>query len=208
MRTPASLLALARRTSRHYPLAETEVPKVAQQSAIAHTAKQPADVLPVFRNFVSMELIKMPLFERHTPRLGSASFTSFSFNWDLALLSSLRTLRACPQLEELVLRNMSNVDPESCASLVSESSEQQQDDYVLARVSDTRTIHLPRLRRASFYYSGNLRTRTVFSLLSFPALESIGLCYLDNVSPILECLRKQPPTVLPLRHLRIESCFP
>ncbi|KAI8986227.1 hypothetical protein BD414DRAFT_416391 [Trametes punicea] len=169
----------------------------------------------------------LPLFERYTPRLRSSSFTSFNFNWDLALLSNLRvlklggywngfspsvdvilkTLRACPQLEELVLRNMSDVDPESCASLISEPSEQQQDDYVLARVSDTRTIHLPRLRKASFYYSGNLRTRTVFSLLSFPSLERIELCYLDNVSPILESLRRQSLTVLPLRHLRIESCF-
>ncbi|KAI0643121.1 hypothetical protein C8Q79DRAFT_916289 [Trametes meyenii] len=167
----------------------------------------------------------LPLFERHMPRLRSASFTSFNFGWDLALLSNLRvlklggywncfppsvdvilkTLRACPQLEELVLRNMSDVDPESCASLISEVSEQ--DDFALARVSDTRTIQLPRLRKASFYYSGNLRTRTVFSLLSFPALERIELCYLDNVSPILESLRKQSLTVLPLRHLRIESCF-
>ncbi|OJT13829.1 hypothetical protein TRAPUB_9599 [Trametes pubescens] len=168
----------------------------------------------------------LPLFERHMPRLRSTSFTSFNFNWDLSLLSNLRvlklggywngfspsvdvilkTLRSCPLLEELVLRNMSDVDPESCAPLVSESSTEQ-DDYAMARVSDTRTIHLPRLRRASFYYSGNLRTRTVFSLLSFPALERIELCYLDNVSPILESLRKQSLTVLPLRHLRIESCF-
>lgn len=168
----------------------------------------------------------LPLFERHMPRLRSTSFTSFNFNWDLSLLSNLRvlklggywngfspsadvilkTLRSCPLLEELVLRNMSDVDPESCAPLISDSSTEQ-DDYALARVSDTRTIHLPRLRRASFYYSGNLRTRTVFSLLSFPALERIELCYLDNVSPILESLRKQSLTVLPLRHLRIESCF-
>ncbi|KAI0632049.1 hypothetical protein C8Q77DRAFT_1060529 [Trametes polyzona] len=167
----------------------------------------------------------LPLFEGFTPRLRSTSFTSFNFGWDAALLNNLRvlklggywngfspsvdvilrTLRACPQLEELVLRNMSDVDPDSCASLVSDASEQ--DDYALARVSDTRTIQLPRLRKASFYYSGNLRTRTVFSLLSFPALEQIELCYLDNVSPILECLRKQSLTVLPLRHLRIESCF-
>ncbi|EIW59687.1 uncharacterized protein TRAVEDRAFT_97912, partial [Trametes versicolor FP-101664 SS1] len=168
----------------------------------------------------------LPLFERHMPRLRSTSFTSFNFNWDLSLLSNLRvlklggywngfspsadvilkTLRSCPLLEELVLRNMSDVDPESCAPLISDSSTEQ-DDYALARVSDTRTIHLPRLRRASFYYSGNLRTRTMFSLLSFPALERIELCYLDNVSPILESLRKQSLTVLPLRHLRIESCF-
>ena len=52
-----------------------------------------------------------------------------------------------------------------------------------------------------------MRTRAVLSLLSFPALESIELCYLDNVSPMLEAIRKQSLTVLPLRHLRIESCF-
>lgn len=167
----------------------------------------------------------LPLFERNTPRLRSSSFTSFNFSWDPALLSNLRvlklggywngfspsvdvilkTLRACPQLEELVLRNMSDVDPESCTSLVSEATEH--DDYVLARVSDTRAINLPRLRKASFYYSGNLRTRTILGLLTFPALECVELCYLDNVSPMLEALRRQSLTVLPLRHLRIESCF-
>ncbi|KAI0755177.1 hypothetical protein C8Q80DRAFT_1094386 [Daedaleopsis nitida] len=166
----------------------------------------------------------LPLFERNTPRLRSSSFTSFNFSWDLALLTNLRvlklggywngfspsvdvilkTLRACPQLEEVVLRNMSDVDPESCTSFASGA---EHEDYVLARVSDTRAIHLPKLRRASFYYSGNLRTRTILSLLSFPALERIELCYLDNVSPMLEALRKQSLTVLPLRHLRVESCF-
>ncbi|KAM5533146.1 hypothetical protein V8D89_013194 [Ganoderma adspersum] len=167
----------------------------------------------------------LPLFERTTPRLRASSFTSFNFGWDLALLSNLRvlklggywngfspsvdtllkTLRSCPQLEELVLRNMSDVDPDNCTTSISEPSEH--DDYVLARASDTRPISLPRLRKASFYYSGNLRTRTVLTLLSFPALERIELCYLDNVSPMLEALRRQSLTVLPLRHLRIESCF-
>lgn len=167
----------------------------------------------------------LPLFERTTPRLRASSFTSFNFGWDLALLSNLRvlklggywngfspsvdtllkTLRSCPQLEELVLRNMSDADPDNCTTLISEASEH--DDYVLARASDTRSISLPRLRKASFYYSGNLRTRTVLTLLSFPALERLELCYLDNVSPMLEALRRQSLTVLPLRHLRVESCF-
>ena len=167
----------------------------------------------------------LSLFERTTPRLRTSSFTSFNFGWDLALLSNLRvlklggywngfspsvdtllkTLRSCPQLEELVLRNMSDVDPDGCTTALPEASEH--DDYVLARASDTRSISLPRLRKASFYYSGNLRTRTVLTLLSFPALERIELCYLDNVSPMLEALRRQSLTVLPLRHLRIESCF-
>ena len=171
----------------------------------------------------------LPIFERTTPRLRSSSFTSFNFGWDLALLSNLRvlklggywngfspsvdvvlkTLRACPQLEELVLRNMSDVDADACPARAPDGAGAgaEQDDHVLARVSDARAIQLPRLRKASFYYSGNLRTRTVLNLLALPALEHVELCYLDNVSPMLEALRRQSLTVLPLKHLRIESCF-
>lgn len=68
-------------------------------------------------------------------------------------------------------------------------------------------IHLPRLTKASFYYAGNHRTGTVLSLLSCPALQSIELCFLDNVSPMIEELHRQSLTLLPLRHLRIESCY-
>ena len=138
----------------------------------------------------------LPLFERTTPRLRSSSFTSFNFGWDIALMSNLRvlklggywngfspsvdvilkTLRSCPQLEELILRNMSDVDPDACATHPRDLAADQ-DDVVLARVSDTRAITLPRLRKACFYYSGNLRTRTVLSLLAFPALEHVELCY-------------------------------
>ncbi|KAI0688880.1 hypothetical protein C8Q76DRAFT_634873 [Earliella scabrosa] len=208
------------------------VPSRPQAHAALSRCKEEAPQLEVVSIHVSHSMQEdhyskapLPLFERNTPRLRSSSFTSFNFSWDIALLSNLRvlklggywngfspsvdvivkTLRACPQLEELVLRNMSDVDPESCTSLASETAEH--DDYVLARVSDTRAIHLPKLRKASFYYSGNLRTRTIFSLLTFPALERFELCYLDNVSPMLEALRRQSLTVLPLRHLRIESCF-
>ncbi|KAH9932683.1 uncharacterized protein BXZ73DRAFT_89869 [Epithele typhae] len=167
----------------------------------------------------------LPIFERATPRLRASSFTSFNFGWDIALLSNLRvlklggywngfspsvdvvlqTLRACPHLEEFVLRNMSDVDPDGCDSHAHEAPDQ--DDYALARVSDTRQIHLPKLRKASFYYSGNVRTRIVLGLLSFPALEHVELCYLDNVSPMLEALRRQSLTILSLKHLRIESCY-
>ena len=71
----------------------------------------------------------------------------------------------------------------------------------------SRMINLPRLAKASFYYSGTLRTRTIFRLLTCPALEHVDLCFLDNVSPLLEDLRRQSLTRLPLRHLRIEGCF-
>ncbi|EJF61076.1 hypothetical protein DICSQDRAFT_61455 [Dichomitus squalens LYAD-421 SS1] len=208
------------------------VPSRPQAHVALSRCKEQAPQLEVFSVRVSHSMQEdhyskppLSLFERTTPRLRTSSFTSFSFGWDLALLSNLRvlklggywnglspsvdtllkTLRSCPQLEELVLRNMSDVDPDGCTTLIPEASEH--DDHVLARASDTRSISLPRLRKASFYYSGNLRTRTVLTLLSFPALERIELCYLDNVSPMLEALRRQSLTVLPLRHLRIESCF-
>ena len=41
--------------------------------------------------------------------------------------------------------------------------------------------------------------------ISFPALETIELSFLDNVSPIIEHLFQQSLTLLPLRRIRIES---
>ena len=164
------------------------------------------------------------IFEGQTPSLTYCSMTSFNFGWDMHLLSRLRVLklggywngyapsmdttlsilRACPHLEELVLRNMSDIDSGSCPGFDTDPSEY---DDASARVTDTHMIHLPRLVTASFYYSGAIRTRTILSLLSCPALESVDLCFLDNVSPMIEHLRRQSLTFLPLRRLRIESCF-
>lgn len=169
----------------------------------------------------------LPIFAGRLPSIKSTSFTSFNFGWDTGLVTGLRVLklggywngfspsvdailtilRNCPQLEELALRNMSDVDPDSCGAIVSDPSEQDGFTEKLVRVSDSRTINLPRLSKASFYYSGILRTRTILSLLSFPALERIELCFLDNVSPVIEHLRRQSLTTLPLKQIRIESSF-
>ncbi|KAF8550062.1 hypothetical protein OG21DRAFT_1469249 [Imleria badia] len=156
----------------------------------------------------------LPLFNGHTPRLRSCSFTSFNFGWDKRIVSGLRVLqlggywngfspsvdkllemlRACPQLEELALRNMSDADPEG--------SVHSEPEFMSNKV-----VKLPRLIKASFYYAGNMRVRMLLSQISFPALESLDFCYLDNLTPILEYLRQQALTSLPLRHLRIESSF-
>jgi hypothetical protein len=42
---------------------------------------------------------------------------------------------------------------------------------------------------------------------TFPNLDSLSLCYLENVTPILQLVYTQALTRLPLRHLRIESCL-
>lgn len=150
----------------------------------------------------------LPLFDGATPRLRSCSFTSFHFGWDIGLVRNLRVLKldgywngfapssgvlldilaACPEIEELGLRNMSDVvEPRS--------------------VPNTDLILLPRLTKASFYYSGFGRTQGVLGRLVVPALKSLEICYLDDVNPLLELLHRQSLTSLPLEHLRIESGF-
>lgn len=158
-----------------------------------------------------------PLFNGCTPRLRSCSFTSFNFGWDLATMKGLRVLklggyfnsytpsastlldilRQCPELEEVALRNMSDVDSNPCAMVVVEDM----DAPVMNK------IHLPRLKKMSFYYSGIAHTRELMSHISFPNLESLELAYLENVSSLLHLLYVQALTRLPLKSLRIESCL-
>jgi len=164
----------------------------------------------------------LPLFSGRIPRLSSCSITSFNFGWDQKLLSGLRVLklggywngfspsvdiilrilRACPKLEEFALRNMSDVEVDRCATI--ETIPDGSDKPVRA---DSKAIHLPRLTNLSFYYSGIARTHAVMRLLSLPALERVELCFLDDVSLVIEHLRRQSLTSLPLRALRIESSF-
>ncbi|KAJ3895472.1 hypothetical protein GG344DRAFT_38833 [Lentinula edodes] len=160
----------------------------------------------------------LPLFRGHTPRLRSCSLTSFNFGWDTRLVSRLRVLklggyfngfvpspstllgilRLCPELEEIALRNMSDVDSDSCYP----PSFQEIDSP-----KTSKTVRLPRLSKISFYYSGIVFTRQIMNQISFPNLESLEMCYLENVTPILQLLYTQSLTRLPLQSLRIESCF-
>lgn len=155
----------------------------------------------------------LPLFNGHTPRLRSCSFTSFNFAWDLQVVSRLRVLKLggywngfspsvptllqilgeCPELEEFALRNLSDADPDTR-------------DGDQGRTC-TKTVYLPRLVKASFYYAGIMRTRMILNHLSFPSLQTLELCYLDDLTPLLERLKQQSLTSFPLRYLRIESSF-
>jgi hypothetical protein len=156
----------------------------------------------------------LPLFNSCTPRLRSCSFTSFNFGWDTRLACRLRILklegyhngsspsvetligilRQCSELEELALRNMSDVEVDSCSA--------PEEEIDLPKV-----IQLRRLTKASFYYAGVTRTRLLLGQISFPALETLELYYFDNLTPILHHLRTQSLTSLPLRSLKIESSF-
>ncbi|KAI0276498.1 hypothetical protein BGY98DRAFT_1090225 [Russula aff. rugulosa BPL654] len=161
----------------------------------------------------------LQVLQGHFPRLEVCSFNSFNFGWDLSIVRGLRvlelggywnnfapavdaildTLRASPQLEELSLRNMSDVDPETCAMYEHEPH--------LDKRFPSHMIQLPRLTKMSFHYAGIQRTRTILSQITFPALEKVALCYMDNVTTLLNHLKRQSLTSLPLHHLRIEASF-
>ncbi|TFY80926.1 hypothetical protein EWM64_g3087 [Hericium alpestre] len=202
------------------------VPNRAQAHAALQRCREQAPLLEVLqiRIHQSMQddhhsLPPLPLFDGQAPRLRTCSLHSFNFGWDVSAIRGLRVLelggywngfspsvsvtleilRACPELEELVLRNMSDVDADSCSMY---DAEPHRDKRYPSHI-----IHLPRLVRASFYYAGIHRTRTIFSQLSFPALEKLELCYMDDVTTVLNHLKRQSLTSLPLRHLRIEASF-
>ncbi|EAU86054.1 hypothetical protein CC1G_07133 [Coprinopsis cinerea okayama7 len=159
----------------------------------------------------------LPLFNGCTPRLRSCSITSFNFGWDLNLMARLKVLklggyynglapsantllsilRQCPELEEIALRNLSDVDSNPCYSGCG--------DQEASLVTAQKTIHLPRLTKASFYYAGI--ARQIMTCISCPNLEWLELCYLENVSNVIQVLYSQALTKLPLRYLRIEMCL-
>lgn len=202
-------------SARRWKYFHLSVPNRHQAHVALSQCKNQASLLEVFsvRIFHSMQEDRysntsLPLFEGSTPRLRSCSFASFHCGWETNLTRNLRVLKldgywnsfapsssvllgileTCPEIEELGLRNMS--------------------DTVEARsVPSTDLIQLPRLTKASFYYSGFHRTQSVLGRLSCPALRRVELCYLEDINPLLELLHRQSLTSLPLRHLRIESGF-
>ena len=205
---------------------QLSVPTRPQAHAALSRCKDKAPMLEVLqvRVFNSMQddhyaPPPLPLFDGHFPRLAVCSFNSFNFGWDLSMVRALRVLelggywnnyapavdvildilRASPQLEELSLRNMSDVDPETCTMY-------EHDPHLDKRLP-SHMIQLPRLVKMTFHYSGIQRTRTILSQIAFPALEKVALCYMDNVTSLLNHLKRQSLTSLPLRHLRIEASF-
>ncbi|KAI9451404.1 hypothetical protein F5148DRAFT_547695, partial [Russula earlei] len=202
------------------------VPTRPQAHAALSRCREKAPMLQVLeiRVFNSMQddhysPAPLPLFDGHFPRLQVCSFNSFNFGWDLSMIRGLRVLelggywnrlappvnvildilRASPQLEELSLRNMSDVDPETCAMYEHEPH--------LDKRFPSHMIQLPRLTKMTLHYAGIQRTRTILSQLAFPALEKVALCYMDNVTSLLDHLKRQSLTSLPLQHLRIEASF-
>lgn len=209
------------------------VPSRSQAHAALAQCKEPAPLLEdlaiqIHHVLQEDSFAKPPpvLFQGELPRLRTCAITSFNFGWNVGLVSGLRVLklggywngfapsvgtilnvlRACPTLEELALRNMSDVESGYCPDYDWKGTQTMiLNSAYFPKESDM--ICLPRLKSASFYYAGIERMHAVFSQLLFPALERVEFSFLENLTPIIKHLKRQSFTSLPLRHLRIESCF-
>jgi hypothetical protein len=118
----------------------------------------------------------------------------------------LAILRACPDLEELVLRNIYDDDGEASATIDSALS-LRSDELALANPAPTLAVRLPHLRRLVLCCAGAVRSRALLARLHTPALQVLELTCLDDISPLLGALYVRALTSLPLKRLRIESCY-
>ncbi|TRM64126.1 hypothetical protein BD626DRAFT_547837 [Schizophyllum amplum] len=161
----------------------------------------------------------LPLFNGHTPRLRACALASFNCSWQPTLLSNLRVLalggyfngaapdpatllgvlRACPELEELALRNVH--DPEE--ALGRSLSFCGIPTSTTPAATASRGLALPNLRRLSLYSVGSTLVAALAAALVLPALEAVELCYLQDVGPLVQLLHQQSLTRLPLRALRL-----
>jgi hypothetical protein len=101
---------------------------------------------------------------------------------------TMLVLQQCPLLQELYIRNMSDVD----------SIPEDMYGYTMGEVS------LRHLNRISFYYSGVSRTCALLHRVHMPALRHLELSFLDNITPCLKHL-KETHADAPIHTLRIEA---
>ena len=210
------------------------VPSRSQAHAALASCREPApmleDLAVQIHGVLQEDSFAKPppvLFQGQHPRLRTCSITSFNFGWNINLVSNLRVLRlggywqgfapsvgtivsilrACPSLEELALRNMSDVESGSCADFDRKGGSHATIPNNVYFPKESDMVRLPRLKRAYFYYAGIERMHAVFSQLLFPALERVEFSFMENLTPIIKHLQRQSFISLPLKHLRIESCF-
>ncbi|KAF8578076.1 hypothetical protein K439DRAFT_1363173 [Ramaria rubella] len=148
-------------------------------------------VLP-FRNFMP-RLRECSLSSFWWPVLTKLRLAGFWNDFAPNIEEMVAVLRQCPLLEELNIRNMTDVDPA--------------DEELSAPASSP--IVLRHLRHLTFYYSGVTRTCAVLHRTVLPALERLELSFLDNITACLKHLKDQASAIahFPLKSLKIEASF-
>ncbi|KAH7336995.1 hypothetical protein B0J17DRAFT_574670 [Rhizoctonia solani] len=164
---------------------------------------------------VTRNIRELPWMLEETVSMTTLSLSSVDFGWNNAALyfknlssihlsdywagsapSSLQLLcliDVCSAtLTDLTLRNMSDCDSE-------------EEQILLDDMCYVPQIALPRLTRATFYFSGCSRLSVLLSRLVLPSLEYLEISYLDDVSIPVGMLCEQKVGDLPLKTLVINS---
>ncbi|CAE7208838.1 unnamed protein product [Rhizoctonia solani] len=197
-----------------------QVPGYAHARAVLRSFSGPAPRLKEFSLHVGTPKVarnirELPWMLEETTSLTMLSLSSVDFGWDNAAQyfrnlssiylsdywassapSSLQLLclidGCAATLTDLTLRNMSDCDSEEEQTLLDELH------YIPQ-------IILPRLKRATFYFSGYSRLSVLLSRVALPSLEYLEISYLDDASVPIEMLCEQKDGNLPLKTLVINS---
>lgn len=130
------------------------------------------------------------VFPGVNPSLRKLSLVGFWNDFAPDGAEMMQLLRQCPLLEELHIRNMSDIDGDI------------NDVGLYAYDSNTFSVPLKYLRTLTFYYSGVVRTCAFLHYVHVPSLTHLELSFLDNITSCLKYLEDQAPA---LRSLRIEA---
>ncbi|KAJ7687201.1 hypothetical protein B0H14DRAFT_3101442 [Mycena olivaceomarginata] len=214
------------------------VPNRPQAHAVLLRCQEDAPLLEVLsiRIYHAMQddnysLAPLPLFNGRTPRLRSCSLTSFNFGWDVRLLRSFNApsfpgiLRECPQLEELALRDLSDVDCAPCFSdsedfdfpqltKIASSSTKKAKRYSGLTVVYTQALTCLPLRRLRIETSLFDEMKLVDVLGRLPSLVTLELVDCEDASSGLlrlidysRALSSSQPWVCPkLESLTLDAC--
>ncbi|KAJ1303316.1 hypothetical protein OPQ81_011513 [Rhizoctonia solani] len=197
-----------------------QVPGYAHARAVLRSLSGSAPLLEEFSLHigtpqVSRNIRELPWMLEEANSLTTLSLSSVDFGWNNAALyfrnlssiylsdywassapsSShiLCLIGVCSEtLTELTLRNMSDCDSEEEQILLGELGYEPQ-------------IILPRLKRATFYFSGCSRLSVLLSRLALPSLEYLEISYMDDASIPAGMLCEQKDGDLPLKTLVISS---
>ncbi|KAL5632625.1 hypothetical protein ACGC1H_005543 [Rhizoctonia solani] len=131
-----------------------------------------------------------PLYFRNLSSIYLSDYWASSAPSSLQLLCLIDVCSAT--LIDLTLRNMSDSD----------SDEEQ---ILLEELHYVPQITVPRLKRATFYFSGCSRLSVLLSRIVLPSLEYLEISYLDDASVPVEMLCEQKDGNLPLKTLVINS---
>ncbi|GJJ15551.1 hypothetical protein Clacol_009829 [Clathrus columnatus] len=130
------------------------------------------------------------VFPGVNPSLRKLSLVGFWNDFAPDSTEMIQLLRQCPLLEELHIRNMSDIDGNG------------NDADFESPNNGSLSISMRYLRTLTFYYSGVTRTCALLQHIHLPSLTYLELSFLDNITSCLKYLKDQAP---PLQSLRIEA---